>query len=176
MTDRRTLYLGISGGIIVLDQFTKMLARQHLSDNGLIKVFGNDLVWLLYTENPGSAFGLTLLSPFILASISVIACIALSIYLFRRPSFDLRYNVTISMILGGAAGNMIDRVVIGRVTDFVSVDFPDFIFYRFPTFNVADSAISVGVVIFFVSTFIQDYRTHLSKRKSELPNTEYETQ
>jgi signal peptidase II len=69
------------------------------------------------------------------------------------------------LILGGALGNLIDRVLFGPVTDFFSMDFPDFIMERFPVFNIADSSIFIGVVLMIIDMlFIKD-------KPSPLPET-----
>ena len=69
------------------------------------------------------------------------------------------------MVLGGALGNLIDRVLFGPVTDFFSMDFPDFIMERFPVFNIADSSIFIGVVLLIIDMlFIKD-------KPSPLPET-----
>ncbi len=153
MHGNRLLYFTISVCILILDQFTKYLATIYLQGEGILRVMDSDLIWLVFVQNPGTAFGMRFLPPTVLLIISVVASIGLASYLFRNSLLTIQIGVPLSMILGGAIGNMTDRVLNGRVVDFLSVDFPDFIMSRWPTFNVADSAISVGVVILFILSF-----------------------
>jgi signal peptidase II len=152
---RRWLFLGIVLVIVVSDQITKSLATQYLQAAGIVKPFGNDTLWLVYVLNPGLAFGLQFLPPFALKLISTIAAIGLGYFLYTRSTQSLSQNIPLSLIMGGAIGNLIDRVRLGEVIDFISVDTPDFMMERFPVFNIADSAVSVGVTLLFIASFFQ---------------------
>jgi signal peptidase II len=158
--------------IVLFDQITKLAVKGFdlLGWNypGMMlgesrPVFGDFLRWT-FVENPGMAFGLDFGMPVILSLFSVAASVFL-IHLLRKTSADgwsgLRF--ALALILGGAAGNLIDRVFYGvfynyaplfygRVVDFVDVDIPDFSLLgreleRFYIFNIADAAVSVGVVL-----------------------------
>jgi signal peptidase II len=102
-----------------------------------------DTFLLIKVENPGAAFsiglGNDLVNRIYFISITVIV-VGLIIYLLRRAQHQIQV-IAFGLILGGAIGNLIDRVLFGPVTDFFSMDFPDFIMERFPVFNIADSAI-----------------------------------
>jgi signal peptidase II len=117
-----------------------------------VRPFDGDFVWLLYVLNPGFAFGVRILPPLVLKIFALLAASALGYYLFTRWSESLQQNLSLSLIMGGAIGNLIDRIRIGEVIDFLSVDFPDFIMDRFPVFNVADSMVSIGVVLWMLHT------------------------
>ncbi len=152
---RRLFFLSIAGGIIVLDQITKMLATRYLADGSIVRPFGNDLLWFVFVQNPGLAMGMRFLPPVALSVISLLAGGLLGYYLFTKPFQPLYQGVPLALIMGGALGNMIDRIAVGQVTDFISVDMPDFIMDRFWVFNVADSAVSVGVVALMIVSFLQ---------------------
>ncbi|NQT34795.1 signal peptidase II [bacterium] len=157
MRNNRLLYLLIVVMIVALDQGSKSLARLFLSDGKVIHLLGDDLIWLQLTFNPGIAFGIRILSPIVLTVIAFIAAVGLSIYLFRHHELPLFQGTPFAFIIGGAIGNLICRIRFGEVTDFVSVDFPDFIMTRWPTFNVADAAISVSVTyLLIMSLFVRE--------------------
>jgi signal peptidase II len=140
---RGLLFLGVAVAIVVADQITKRLAEDRLRDQRSVPVV-DDILRLTYVENRGAAFGLlqdqTMF--FVLVGILVIGVIAASYRYLPRSGFLL--HLALGLQLGGAIGNLIDRVRQGYVVDFV--DFG----YRanwWPVFNVADSAIVIGVAL-----------------------------
>ena len=115
-------------------------------------VLGDQFFCLTYVENTGIAFGLNAGSPIFLTLFSALASIFLIYFLLtsRRGSLNLypkTVQLALALILGGALGNLIDRLLFGRVTDFLDFDFPDAIMVRWPAFNVADSAVTAGVIL-----------------------------
>jgi signal peptidase II len=144
---RGALFLGLAALVIVVDQVTKRMAEEKLEQNGVRSVpvpFAGDLLRFTYVENRGAAFGLlqdqTLF--FVFVGLIVIAVIAASYRYLPRSNFLL--HLALGLQLGGAIGNLIDRVRQGYVVDFVDLG------YRanwWPVFNVADSAIVVGVAL-----------------------------
>jgi len=131
--------------IIALDQASKYWIVEHLQQLEMITIVPHWLD-LTYTLNPGAAFSLfanlpTSLRTAFLAAISGFAIIVLTILLIRSRSVSVQ-TIALAMILGGAAGNLADRIVRGRVVDFIYVHY-----YRlsYPVFNLADSAITIGV-------------------------------
>jgi len=144
----------LAAGIIVLDQFTKLIARQYLPYGDVIRLFDGDLIWLVFVLNPGTAFGVRIIPPFFLAIFAFAAAVGLGIFLYRQPSIPRWRGIPFALIMGGAIGNLIDRLTMGKVVDFISVDMPDFIMTRWPVFNVADSAVSVGIVWLLIVSFI----------------------
>jgi len=156
----RLIYLIVVGVIIVLDQFSKFIVRYYLPRDEIIRLFDGDLIWLVFITNPGLAFGIRIIHPVILTVIAFIAAAGLGIFLFRTSSVPYRQGIPFALVMGGAIGNMIDRLIIGEVVDFISVDMPDFIMSRWPVFNVADSAVSIGVAcLIFFALFIRDRKT-----------------
>jgi len=143
MTTRIGVFLACAAAILALDQATKALAATHLFLGHPVPVLG-DVLRLTLVHNTGAAFGLFPGSrlPFIL--ISVIA-IAVVLYLFARDAYhSLANRILLGCILGGALGNLLDRVRWGRVVDFIDVGLGT---VRWPVFNVADSAVTLGVIL-----------------------------
>ena len=137
--------------VIALDQLTKVVIRATMSPGESIPA-GGELFRLTHVQNTGVAFGLNPGSPIFLIIFNTIASVILLYLLLtahREGAIAGPKTVRFSMalILGGAIGNLIDRILFGQVTDFLDCDFPDFIMTRWPVFNVADSAVSVGVTI-----------------------------
>ena len=139
---RKTLFLACAAIVVALDQITKWMASARLELGDPASLFG-DFVRLTLVHNTGAAFGLFPGSrgPFIV--ISVIA-IGVVLYLFFKETHRSVLNrVLLGCILGGAIGNLIDRIRLGWVVDFIDVGFGQ---TRWPVFNVADSAVTLGVV------------------------------
>jgi len=134
-------------GLLVLDQVSKALVRQHMVLHQSIPLIGSDFLRLTYVLNPGIAFGLRSIGVTPLLIFGWVAAVVLAYYLFKlvRRGDPLRWPV--SLFLAGAVGNSIDRLLFGQVTDFVDVDFPDFIMERWPIFNVADSCVTIGIAL-----------------------------
>jgi signal peptidase II len=137
--------------IAILDQWTKQLVVERLSLEKVVPFpfLGHNLAFE-YTQNSGAAFsmlkGNALLALFILAAIGVVG------YFYSRMwnTGPLIYKLVFGLIIGGALGNLVDRVIHGGyVVDFISFRIPEIGFY-FAIFNVADASISIGVFLLFV--------------------------
>lgn len=137
--------------VIILDQITKYLAIGLKI--GSIKVVEN-FMELVYVENRGAAFGILQGKKIILVFFTFFIIAALCYFLYKsRSRLSTISKVSISLIIGGAIGNLIDRVFRHFVIDFISVTFPNG--YEFPVFNVADIAVVCGtflLIIAFVKT------------------------
>lgn len=139
-------YLWISAVIILLDQFVKIIIKQTLPLYESRNVLGEFLM-LTHVRNTGAAFSISLGSPefnrtfFIIMTILAIFFV---IYLIYRSTTKLQ-RIAYCLIIGGAVGNLIDRILFGYVTDFVDVDFFNIIINRWPVFNVADSSIVIAM-------------------------------
>lgn len=146
-------YLGISFLVIIIDQISKIIVRSNILPNQTIKIT-EKFFWLTNIQNTGAAFSLfsndSSLTRYILILISIVAMIILTLLILRTASRTEK--VVYSLILGGAAGNLIDRILFGKVTDFLWCDFPDFIMERWPVFNLADSSIVVAISIMLIYT------------------------
>jgi signal peptidase II len=163
----------ISALIVVADQVTKLLVRGvdvpalGIAWTGMpygtsVPVLG-DFLRLTYIENSGMAFGIDVGGKIFFSLFSLIASVAIVVYLHRVRTAPLGFRVALAMILGGAVGNLIDRMFYGmffgyaplfggRVVDFIDMDFIniDFLGYhlsRFWVFNIADASVTVGVIL-----------------------------
>ena len=151
-----TIILTVMAVMVIFDQTTKQYFESVLGNGGKIEVFG-DALRFKYTTNPGIAFGINIIENRLLFSIfSVAAAIFIFFYLISLDVQSKVMFVAIGLIMGGAIGNIIDRVVFGEVIDFIDCDIPDIAFLgmnRFPTFNVADSSVSVGLALILLFGF-----------------------
>ena len=138
---RRSLFLGAALAVLALDQVTKSLVRVFM-DRG--EAWPEDsFVRLHYVTNTGAAFGILQNQTGFLIVTTVVGLAAIYLY-YRYPPFDhIVAPIAIGMMLGGAAGNLVDRLRVGRVTDFIDVGF-------WPSFNVADSSITVGIIVLLI--------------------------
>jgi len=170
----RVLYL--TGIVILLDQAAKLFIKGfdipilNLYHAGIplgasYPIFG-EYVRLTFIENPGMAFGIDVGGKLFLTIFSIFASIGIFIYLYKIRGEAFVIRLALALILGGAIGNLIDRVFYGvifgegplfygKVVDFIDVDFFNldvmgFHLNRFPVFNLADSSVSIGVVMLLV--------------------------
>ncbi len=153
---RKTLFLiFISGGIIVLDQITKVIVEERFELYESIVVL-EGFFSLTYILNPGAAFGFladqnaTFRMIFFL-SVSVIALVLLGAFFRDTPTEDTMGLTAISLLFGGAIGNLIDRIRLGEVIDFLDFYINE---HHWPAFNVADSAITVGISLLMFHLFL----------------------
>ena len=168
--DGRGIYFVIAGVVLLLDQATKHLAHSHLRDSGPVSVIP-DIFSLWYSRNAGGLFGSfrDLGDPWRVALLTLLPTVAVGLiaYFLARGGETDRITLTaLGLILGGALGNLIDRVFRGEVIDFldVYVSSPElagqlvdwFGTAHWPTFNLADSAIVVGAC-FLVYRILRPY-------------------
>ena len=130
--------------VIALDQATKYLIVKSLTAYDAIEVF--PFLHIVNVRNTGAAFGMfkSLGSNFFVI-VSVVA-VGFMVYLIMKNAYNL---FGLSLILGGAIGNLIDRLVYGKVVDFIDFSVGSF---HWPSFNVADSALTVGIFIIFLAS------------------------
>ena len=131
--------------IVVLDQLTKYVALKYLSPYQSIPVIPN-VFHLSLVKNTGIAFGFFGDRARLLTAVVIVCLLGLLFLAFQMRRARLLERVALGFILGGAAGNLIDRITAGHVVDF-------FDFRIWPVFNVADSFITVGVAMFLLLTF-----------------------
>ncbi|MDD2332289.1 MAG: signal peptidase II [Candidatus Cloacimonetes bacterium] len=148
--------------IVVLDQLTKILIILNVplfaESYKSIPILGDTLM-LTHVRNTGAAFSMSLGSP----TLNRIFFIAASIIIMGMIIYMLRYAIHrahvwgYGFVLGGAIGNLIDRIRVGYVTDFIDMDFPNFIMERWPIYNIADSAIVIAMgILIFDLIFVKD--------------------
>jgi signal peptidase II len=167
----RVLFL--TAGLVIADQMTKLLVRGiqipalgiawEGMPYGMSRPLIGDFLRLTYIENPGMAFGIGTGGTPYFAIFSLIASVALIAYLYHMRSGPFGFRLALATVLGGALGNLIDRVFYGaifgyaplfrgRVVDFFDMDFFDFTLFgyhmsRFAIFNVADASVTVGIIL-----------------------------
>ncbi len=145
-------YLLVSLGVLVLDQWTKWLVEVHLPHHTAQPIIPGFLN-LNHVRNTGVAFGLfasDVGGGWLLTLLGVAALAAVSLYFWFAPTRDRGLLVALALVVGGAVGNLIDRVSSGAVTDFIDVYVG---MHHWPSFNVADSAISIGIVLMAIDSF-----------------------
>lgn len=149
-------YLWISLSVIIADQLTKWLASSQLEYHQAVSVFPY-FEWYL-SHNPGAAF--SFLSDaggwqrWFFTLLAIVISIVLIIWIKKLPSSEKLTATSLALILGGAIGNLIDRLLYGYVIDFIQVWLGS---YPWPAFNIADSAISVGAVILLATGILSPY-------------------
>jgi signal peptidase II len=141
----RAVYLLIALGVVLLDRWTKHIVAQRISLYSYIQIIPG-FFRLTHTENTGAAFSLFADSPApwktgLLIAFSVVALLVVSVLLWKNNRAHVATGVGLSLIMGGALGNLWDRLVRGRVVDFLLFYVKR---YQWPVFNLADSAIVVG--------------------------------
>ena len=149
------IMLTIVPAILILDQVTKAIVRANIP-------FGT--VWMpwewlrpvlkfVYWENTGAAFGLFQDGGTIFGIMAVLVSIFIIVYYPKVPQSETLTRVALSMQMAGALGNLIDRIVFGPVTDFISVS-------TFAVFNIADSSITVGTALLILSLWLEERKEH----------------
>jgi signal peptidase II len=142
-----SIWLLLSLFVIAADQLTKAIVLDAFKPYVPNEVIPGFLNWTL-AFNTGAAFSFLADQPgwqrWLFACLAVVVCVVLIRWLARTPRQDWRTALPLGLIIGGALGNLIDRVRAGHVTDFIQVYYRE---WAFPSFNVADSAISVGAVL-----------------------------
>jgi len=141
----RAFYLFIALAVVLLDRWTKHVVAQRIRPYSHIQVIPGFLQ-LTHTENTGAAFSLFADSPApwktaMLIAFSAIALVVVSVLLWKNHHAHVATGIGLSLIMGGALGNLWDRLARGRVVDFLLFYYQR---YQWPVFNLADSAIVVG--------------------------------
>jgi signal peptidase II len=155
-------WLWLSFAVIVLDQISKAVIRHFMTEGQSIPILGK-LFMLTYTQNTGAAFSLSLGNPIVNRLFFIIItfiAVGFILYLLKQ-SQDNWQNVGLSLVIGGALGNVIDRIFLGSVTDFLDCDFPDFIMQRWPIFNIADSSIVIAICILAVYILFFEHKKNI---------------
>ncbi|MGI6249781.1 MAG: signal peptidase II [Anaerolineaceae bacterium] len=145
------ILMGISGLVIGLDQWTKYLVQQNLQIGEFWAPFPaiGSFFRFLHWHNTGAAFGIFQNANTILMILSAVVAIVIVVVYHKMAWSDMLARVALALQFGGAIGNLIDRIRQGYVTDFVAVG-------NFPIFNVADSAVTVGVGLLLLAMIIEE--------------------
>ena len=157
---KKYIYLWITLVVIIIDQCSKLLVRNLLELGEIIKITSK-ILWITYVQNTGAAFSLSFgtasFNKIIFISLSLLVIFLIFYFLFKTNSKIEK--ISFALILGGALGNLIDRIVLGSVTDFIWFDFPDAIMIRWPVFNIADSSIVIAITIMVIYTIFHRNKT-----------------
>ncbi|MGE5462711.1 MAG: signal peptidase II [Syntrophothermus sp.] len=143
----------VAAVIVVLDQWTKSWVRINLPSGATW--LPESLLWLspyariVHWYNTGAAFGMFKDASMILTILAFVVIGAILFYYPQVEKDDWLLRLALSMQLGGALGNLVDRLTVGHVTDFISVG-------NFPVFNIADASITIGAVLLFLSVWFRE--------------------
>jgi signal peptidase II len=147
----RSAYLWIAGVIVALDQVTKALVDDFMTLHES-RTIVEGLVRLTYVQNRGAAFGILSdaglpYQSLMFSVVSLLALLAIALYAWRMPVQSRLPQTALAMVMGGAVGNLLDRARLGYVIDYVDMYWGP---HHWPAFNVADSAITVGVALLVI--------------------------
>ncbi len=147
--------------VIALDQLTKRAVQQNLALGESLLVFPPwEFVRIVHWVNTGAAFGMFQGGNAVLIGLTVAITLAILIYYQTLPEDHLFQRICLALIVGGSIGNLIDRLTLGYVVDFVAVG-------RFPVFNLADSCVTVSVILLLISTIIEERKAQSTEKPSE---------
>ena len=154
------LWLGVA--VIVLDQWTKSLVVERFDEfRGVVLL---PVLEIMRLHNEGAAFSFLSAAGgwqrWVFIGLGVVVSAGILIWLRRLPKGQSLLAAGLSLILGGALGNVIDRVLLGHVIDFIRVHYKD---HYFPAFNVADTAISIGAALIILDNLLELDRTRAKK-------------
>ena len=156
---RLLLVAGVAVLIFAADRVTKAWVSENIPLGTARPVVG-DYVRIVHAHNTGAAFGLLPERTTLLSVLSVVAVLAIVYYYRQIASNSALVSATLGMQLGGAFGNLLDRITQGYVVDFVDVGVGD---VRFWAFNVADSSIVVGIILVTLALWYEERRTATPK-------------
>ena len=147
--------------VLALDQFTKWLAETNLTFNEPIPVIEPFLNWTL-AYNYGAAFSFLAdaggWQKWFFSGLALVMALFLTIYLTRAPRQAKLLSLGLALVLGGAVGNLIDRLRLGKVVDFIHVHYADV--WHYPIFNIADMAIMIGVAMIVIDMIFLEKKRH----------------
>jgi signal peptidase II len=174
------IYFIIALVVFVLDQATKWLVKTNMNLQDVIPVAG-DFLAITSHRNRGAAFGILQGQQVFFIIITIVFLVGVCWYLYKMVKSGQKFvPFALSLLLGGAVGNFLDRLLYGEVVDFVQVNFDftwigiDYV-YGFPIFNVADSGIVVGTILILLHTLIEwrrEVKQEASKKAAELVDAE----
>jgi signal peptidase II len=156
--------LAIATSVVLLDQWTKELVRSNLQVGEVWSPWDalTPYIRIVHWKNSGAAFGILQGFGGIFMILAIVVAGLIFVYFPQVPQRDWSLRLALGLQLGGALGNLIDRLMQGYVTDFISVG-------TFPVFNIADSSISIGVVVLALGIWLQDRH---NREKSTEPGEE----
>ena len=167
---RAWVVLVVAGIIITLDQLTKEWVRMNIPKYGSmipIPALGEYFVFE-HVDNYGAAFGILQNQGMLFVVIAVVVAIAILLYVRYLPTEHNFVRILLGLQLGGAVGNLVDRINQGFVTDFVKMGIPGV--YYWPNYNIADSSIVVGVIALGIYIMVDDVRKQRQQQAQQQAN------
>ncbi|AXM87956.1 lipoprotein signal peptidase [Anoxybacillus ayderensis] len=146
------LYYLLAFVVIIIDQWTKWLIVRYMELGESIRVIEN-VLYITSHRNRGAAWGMLQGQFWLFYLITIVVVIGIIVYIQRLKPTERLFGISLGLMLGGAIGNFIDRVFRKEVVDFVHTYIFD---YSFPIFNVADAALTVGVTLLFIQTWMEE--------------------
>lgn len=145
---------------IIIDYISKILISNLISLDKSITII-NRFLYITYVRNTGAAFSIFSNYTFLLAIISILVIVLILYYIYKKPNLKKIEYLSYGLLLGGACGNLIDRLIYGYVIDFIDVK----IFkYDFPVFNLADSFIVISFIILIILEIKKDILVKKEKK------------
>ncbi len=159
---RRAIWLIIATAVVVIDQITKYLAVVFLKPLDTQPII-DGVIHLTYLENTGAAFGMLKDHRWVFMLTSTVAVVAIIVFIlgWRDKFYDPLLYTGLALIAGGGIGNMIDRVALGYVVDFI-----DFRLINFAIFNGADSFVCIGAALIMIYVVVSEIREKKQTEKS----------
>lgn len=157
------ILFGVASLVVALDQWTKWLVRENIEFGGMW--LPEQLLWLspyariVHWYNSGAAFGMFQNGNLVFTILAFIVIGAIVYYYPRVEAGDWTLKLAMGLQLAGASGNLIDRLMMGKVTDLISIG-------SFPVFNVADSSITVGVIVLLLGVWVKE-RSEKKRKAAE---------
>ncbi|PEJ10323.1 lipoprotein signal peptidase LspA [Bacillus wiedmannii] len=149
------IYYVIALFVIAIDQISKWLIVKNMELGTSIPIIDN-VLYITSHRNRGAAWGILENKMWFFYIITVVFVVFIVIYMQKYAKTDKLLGISLGLILGGAIGNFIDRVFRQEVVDFIHV----YIFsYNYPVFNIADSALCIGVVLIIIQTLLESKKT-----------------
>ena len=158
----------VAGLVILLDQVTKAIVRANLPFGDSWSPFEGfaSFIRIVHWENHGAAFGLFQGGGILFGILAAIVSLIIIAYFPSIPQEFVIMRIALAMQMGGAIGNLIDRLRFGPVTDFIAVG-------AFPVFNIADASITVGVAILLVSVWLEERKEQAQKHMMDPSQEDY---
>ena len=165
------LWILVISGVITLDQVSKLLAVAFLKGGDSFVII-NKVLRFTYVENRGAAFGMLDDKRWIFMILSTLGIAAMAVFLFKFAKGEKLLSLSLAFVIGGGIGNMIDRIFLGFVVDFID-------FYAFPgvwmwVFNIADSFVCVGAGLIMLYIVLDTVKEAKAKGKLDAPKGEDE--
>ncbi len=148
------IYYALAGLVILLDQLTKWLVVKNMELGERILILEPNLSFLSH-RNSGAAWGMLEGQMWLFTIVTIVVVVGIIYYFHKEAQGHPLFSLSLMLLLGGALGNFIDRMIRGEVVDFISVIIPG-IHYHFPIFNIADAALTIGVGLLIIHIILDE--------------------